>query len=199
VGRVLGLVRNSLSDLPAAARESAGRVLAAEDEIFARFEWLKTQPIDAQRIRIHGNLHLERVLFTGRDYVLLGVGPNRRRLSERKRKRSALRDVASMVRSFQQAAASSLRSLRPEDQARGEPYSWIWARWASASFLRGYLEAAGNAPFVGRRPAVTALLLETELLDQALRDLQFELRRRSPTIAIPLHGILDILRRDADA
>jgi maltose alpha-D-glucosyltransferase/alpha-amylase len=197
VGRVVGLVRQSLGDLPAAAQELAGRVLAAEEEILARFEFLKTQPIDAKRIRIHGNLHLGRVLFTGRDFVFLGQGANRRRLSEGRRKASALRDIASMVRSFQYAATISLRSLRPEDQRHAEPWSWIWPRWASASFLRGYLDAAGNSPFVGRDPAVTAVLLETALLAQALRDVQFELRRRSATITIPLNGLLDILRRDA--
>jgi hypothetical protein len=51
-------------------------------------------------------LHLDRVLFTGKDFVLLGPGAtHRRRLAERKRKATALRDVASMIRSFGYAAA----------------------------------------------------------------------------------------------
>jgi maltose alpha-D-glucosyltransferase/alpha-amylase len=195
VGRVLGLLRQSYDDLPASAREAAGRVLAAEEEILARFEPLKTLTIAAKQIRIHGDLHLARVLFTGNDFILLGGGAApRRKLSERKRKASALRDVASMVRSFQYAAAIVLRSLRDEDQTRAEPWSWIWTRWASAAFLRGYFETAGNAPFVAGDPAVTAVLLETALLSQALRDLRLELRRRSEPIVIRLHGILDILR-----
>ncbi len=194
MGRVLGSLRHSFDELPASVREPARRVLEAEGEMLSRFEPLKTHPIDAKRIRIHGDLHLGRVLFTGKDYVLLGVGGARRRgPSERKRKASALRDVASVVRSFQYAALTSIGSLRPEDQARAEPWGATWARWASAAFLRGYLGTAGDAPFVSRDPAVTSVLLETALLDQALRDLRSELRSRSETIAIPLYAILDAL------
>ncbi len=196
VGRVLRTLRDSLADLPKSVEEAARCVLAAEDDLIARFEQLKTRPIDAKRIRIHGNLHLGRILFTGKDFILLPAGTHRRRLSERKRKASAFRDIASVVRSFRYAAAKSVQSLRVEDQPLAELWSSIWAVAASASFLRGYLEAAGEAPFLSRDSVTMNLLLESALLDQALRDLQYELRRRSATIAIPLHSILDILRPD---
>jgi maltose alpha-D-glucosyltransferase / alpha-amylase len=149
-GQTLSALRRSLGELPTPERVAAGRVLAAEAEILSRFEPLK-QTIDAKRIRIHGDLHLDRVLFTGKDFVLLGPGAaHRRRLAERKRKATALRDVASMIRSFEYAAAIALEPLRPEDHARAEPWSRIWARWASAAFLRGYLQTAGKAPFLAQ-------------------------------------------------
>lgn len=195
LGRVFTLLRDSVADLSPPARETAVRVISLEKDILARFELLKTRPIDAKRIRIHGNLYLKRMLFTGKDFVLLGTGAPRRTLSERRRKASAFRDVASIMRSFQYAAADSLQSLRHEDQARAEPWGRVWARWASAAFLQGYLETARSAPFLSHDPALTALLLETALLDQALRDLQYELRRHSAMVSIPLSCILDILNK----
>ncbi|HLH32809.1 MAG TPA: alpha-glucosidase C-terminal domain-containing protein, partial [Terriglobia bacterium] len=197
LGRAFGLLRDSLNDLSLPTRETAARVLALESDILERFESLRTQPIDAKRIRIHGNLHLGRALFTGKDFVLLGAGAYRRRLSERKRKASAFRDVASIVRSYRYAAALSLQSLRMEDQSRAEPWGRLWSRWMAASFVRSYLETAGHAPFISQNPAITTSLLETALLDQALRDLQYELRRHSARVVIPLCGIVDILYKDS--
>ena len=105
------------------------------------------------QIRGHGDLHLNRMLFTGKDFVIIGLGGGReRRLSERRRKRGALRDVAGIVRSFHYAAATSLLGLRPEDQARAEPWGWIRESWASAAFLRGYLDTAKDAVFVPNDP-----------------------------------------------
>src|SRR4029078_4691105 len=75
---------------------------------------------NAAKIRIHGDYHLRQLLFTGKDFGILGVGGEPAApLSERKLKRSALRDVAGMMRSFQYAAYSALwqPAMRPEDVA----------------------------------------------------------------------------------
>ena len=195
VGRVFDVLRRLLADLPTETRTLAEQVLAAEAELVACFEPLRTTEIDAKRIRIHGDLHLGRVLFTGRDFVVLISGGHRRDvdLRQRARKASALRDVASLIRSFHDVAADALGALRPEDQARAKPWSPSWARWTSASFLRGYLDAAGDAPFLSRDPAVTTLLLESALIERVLQDAWLALRSDGPTISVALHGILDVL------
>jgi maltose alpha-D-glucosyltransferase / alpha-amylase len=194
VGRVLASMRRGLGDLPPSTRAAAEQVVAAEDAILARFEPLLTQRIDAKQIRYHGDLHLGRALFTGKDFVILDVGGARdRRLSERRRKASAFRDVAGMLRSFHYATTTTLIELRPEDQARAEPWGWLWQTWASAAFLRGYLETANDAPFIPKSPAMIAVLLETSTLEKAFAQLRTELRRRPEMAWIPLQGILRMI------
>ncbi len=195
VGRVLALLRRTESDLPESARPAAAELIAAEDAILARFEPLLTQRIDAAQIRHHGDLHLRRVLFTGKDFVILDVGGARdRRLSARRRKGGAFRDVASMVLSFHYAAATALHTLRPEDQVRAEAWGSIWEQNAAAAFLRGYLEVANGAPFLPKSETTRSILLETALLEKAFAELNIVLRDRPEKAWIPMQAILRLLR-----
>ena len=190
IGRVLVSLRRSLVDLPPEAQDLGAHVLAAEDVILAQFEPLLTHRIDARQIRIHGDLHLGRVLFTGKDFVITSIGGGReRRLSARRRKAGALRDVASMIRSFDYAAATSLRALRPEDHERAAPWSWIWQRWAAAAFLRGYLEAAQSSVFLPRDAYMLSVLIETAIFEKAFAELRNELKSRPDMVVVPLSAI----------
>ena len=69
------------------------------------------------------------------------------------------------------------------------------ARNATTKMAGAVIVAAAIAiEIVAKDPATNAALLETALLDQALRDLQYGLRRHSVRVVIPLRSILEILR-----
>src|SRR5205823_3623057 len=109
---------------------------------------LLRRKINASRIRIHGDYHLGQVLNTGKDFIIIDFeGEPARPLSERKMKRSALRDVAGMLRSFHYAAYSGLLqqpSVRSEDVKLLEPWAENWAQFIGRIFLNAYLETAAG-------------------------------------------------------
>jgi maltokinase len=109
-----------------------------------------------------------------------------RPLAERRRKRSPLRDVASMLRSFAFAAAAS--SL-----LRGDAPPPDWEERVRADFLAGYfsqVEPAGLIP--GGRGANEKLLAIFEL-ERALIELRHELDHRPEWVPIPVAAIERLL------
>jgi maltose alpha-D-glucosyltransferase / alpha-amylase len=194
--RAFGLLQKKLPDLPEAFREEAAQVLAAEQQILAHEQRLLNQHAPASKIRIHGDYHLGQVLNTGKDFVILDFeGEPARPLSERKLKRSALRDVAGMMRSFQYAAYSALwqPAMRVEDRPFLERWADLWYRQMSAIFLESYLEATAGAVFLPQQESTLQVFLEAYLLDKAVYEVGYELNHRPDWVVIPIRGIKHLL------
>lgn len=196
--RAFELLRKKLDDLPVSFRSEAEEVLQAEPLILAQERRLLEQRSAAHKIRIHGDFHLGQALYTGRDFIFLDFeGEPARPLGERKLKRSALRDVAGMMRSFQYAAYNALwrRSLRREDVPFLEKWADIWYRESSSAFLQNYLTTAADALFVPRSEPDLRIALEAYLLDKAVYEVGYELNHRPDWVVIPVRGIKHILAR----
>ncbi|PYL76447.1 MAG: maltose alpha-D-glucosyltransferase [Verrucomicrobia bacterium] len=195
--RAFELLRKKLDDLPDAFRAEAEEVLAAEKQILAQERRLLEQRSAAHKIRIHGDFHLGQALHTGRDFIFLDFeGEPARPLGERKLKRSALRDVAGMMRSFQYAAYSALwqPAMRQEDVPFLEKWADVWYREMSSTFLQSYLAATPDALFIPRNEADLRIALEAYLLDKAVYEIGYELNHRPDWVVIPIRGIKHILK-----
>ena len=186
------LLRRRLSTLPEPLREEARGVVALEDALLRQARAVMDRKIPMSRLRVHGDYHLGQVLFTGKDFTIVDLeGEPSRSLSERRYKRSPLRDLAGMIRSFEYAAAYSVRHgpMRNEDVPALLPWAGLWQRWASASFLRGYFDAAGDAPYLPKGQDAFAAMLDFYLLDKSIYELRYELNNRPEWVGIPLEGI----------
>jgi len=195
--RAFTLLEKKLPDLPEAFREEAKQVLAAENQILAEEKRILDRSSGAAKIRIHGDYHLGQVLYTGKDFVILDFeGEPARALGERKLKRSALRDVAGMMRSFQYAAYSALwqPAMRTEDVPFLERWADLWYRQMSSVFLQRYLQTTVGAIFVPQNEEDLQVLLEAYLLDKAVYEIGYELNHRPDWVVIPIRGIKHILR-----
>lgn len=176
---------------------------ALQGEILQRFRKLIDTRINGIRIRTHGDFHLGQVLYTGKDFIITDFeGEPLHPLSERRLKRSPLRDVAGMVRSFHYAAYAPLIKnesgvvVRDEDRASLERWAAGWYAWVSSSFLAGYFSAIAPA-LLPESTAELEALLDAYLLEKAIYELGYELNNRPDWVQIPMHGLLELLGKQS--
>jgi trehalose synthase-fused probable maltokinase len=140
-------------------------------------------------IRHHGDYHLGQVLWADGDWVVIDFeGEPARGLTERRRKRSPLRDVAGMLRSFAYAASASEleRGVKPPED---------WEQRARADFLGGYLDEV-DPGIIPSGQAFDRLLALFEL-EKAVYELRYELDNRPDWVRIPVAGIARLLEGPA--
>ena len=194
---VFAALRRRAPTLPREARREAEAVLERQASIRRRFRGILDRRITAVRTRHHGDYHLGQVLWTGRDFVIIDFeGEPARPLAARRLKRSPLRDVAGMIRSFHYAAFQGRENHRARGGAGEEAVlaaaASLWYPWVSSSFLRSYLRSAGEAPFVPRAREERERLLTAYLLEKAVYELGYELNNRPPWVRLPLQGIAQL-------
>ena len=194
---VVGLLRKNLKNLPDSLREKANEILGSEKQIIEHFKVVFKKKISAMKIRTHGDYHLGQVLYTGNDFVIIDFeGEPARPLSERRLKRSPLRDVAGMIRSFHYAVYNSLFKqipFKPEEIERLEPWALLWYKYIAGVFLGSYLVTAGDAPFIPKDREELNIMLRAYLLEKAIYELGYELNNRPDWTIIPIKGIKDLI------
>ncbi|HSU89603.1 MAG TPA: putative maltokinase, partial [Terriglobia bacterium] len=200
-GQMFQLLKKNLNTLRGAVLDEALKVLDLQGEVLNRFRLILSRKISARRTRIHGDFHLGQVLYTGKDYVIIDFeGEPARPLTERRIKKTPIRDVAGMLRSFHYAAYTSLfghlgsANVRPEDLAAVEPWARLWNVWVSSTYLDSYLEHAAAGGFLPANREDLNILLTVYLFDKALYELGYELNNRPDWVRIPLTGILQLLQ-----
>ena len=199
--RVFGQLREARARVPATVRPLIEQLLPQEPEVDRRFRRLLERRFTGQRIRIHGDYHLGQVLWTGKDFVIIDLeGEPIRSVSERQLRRSALRDVAGMLRSFDYAARAALEEIpiahtpAAGGAAELQPLADLWVAGCSAEFLRGYRGSPVAADFLPKDPAEFRALLEAYLLEKGLYEVEYELTNRPGWLAVPLRGLAHLLQ-----
>ena len=178
--------------LPEALAPLAAEVLEQRGAIFKRLGGVRGRPLEAKRVRIHGNYHLGQLLLTDEGWQIIDLeGEPSRPLSERRIKSCALVDVASMLRSLSYAGKAALKE-KESGEALGSHVK-LWTFWAGASFLAAYLEGVRGANFLPEDEEELATLLEVFVLQRALYELDYELNNRPDWVGVPLEGILEAL------
>jgi trehalose synthase-fused probable maltokinase len=137
-------------------------------------------------IRVHGDYHLGQTLHTPRGWVIIDFeGEPARPLPERRQKRSPLRDVAGMLRSFAYVT-SAIEILRGQQAPEG------YEQRMREQFLTAYFAAIDPSLMPSGEAAITNLLSIFEL-EKAIYELRYELDNRPDWISIPVAGIARLL------
>ncbi len=137
-------------------------------------------------IRTHGDYHLGQTLCTPQRWIIIDFeGEPARPLPERRLKRSALRDVASMLRSFAYVT-SAVEILK------GHAAPPDFELDARERFLAQYFATIDPSLLPPGETAISNLLSIYEL-EKAIYELQYELNNRPDWVAIPVAGIRRLL------
>jgi maltose alpha-D-glucosyltransferase/alpha-amylase len=197
IKRTLQRLERDLPCLPAVLVAEAELVIKESRNLLEKLKEFRDTPIKGLKTRVHGDLQLHHVLFTGKDFQLVDFeGKADKPLSARRLKRSPFRDVADMLRSIHYAAYTALldaTQLRPEDRDALAPFSELWNVLTSATFLRGYVDVAADAPFMPQSDAHLEIMLTTFRMEKACAVLDQCLRTSRGQPIIPLRALKALL------
>jgi maltose alpha-D-glucosyltransferase/alpha-amylase len=186
--------RSSLDERPA---QAAQNLLVNAELLLARIRELCSGPLAGSKLRHHGNLHLGKVLLVADDFLITGFeGDAALPLEERRSKDSPLRDVATVLRSFDYARASALERVgmgRPDLREPLVPALDDWLRQTTEFFLKGYRRAAVESSCVPADDAAFASLITLFQIQCALHELRRELDRRPSWIEVPIRSLLSLV------
>jgi maltose alpha-D-glucosyltransferase / alpha-amylase len=175
------------------------RVLAdltqRRDHIMRLLSDLLASGLGSPRTRIHGDLHLGQVLVCSNDVAIIDFeGEPIKPLDERRAKRSPMRDVAGMVRSFDYAASIIERERRlaagAPGQARAHELLCAFRAIAEERFLEAYGEGRGRALDERERR-----VLEAFAIQKAAYEIVYESANRPDWVDIPLRGLAERIAR----
>jgi maltokinase len=169
-----------LSEVPDLAPEEAS--------VRAAFDELRGLTGEVTVHQIHGDLHLGQVLRTTSGWLLIDFeGEPGTTPAQRSVPRSPLRDVASMLRSFDYAAfhllpGSDDGTYDGNDDRQRAARATEWSDRNRSAFCAGYAE-------VGVDPREQTVLLRALELDKAVYEIRYEHHNRPDWAAIPLAAI----------
>jgi trehalose synthase-fused probable maltokinase len=197
----LALLQERMELLSRVGQAKARRLFDLKPVLERTFNAFRDLESPILRIRCHGDYHLGQLLCTGTDFKIIDFeGEPARSLAERRMKHPALVDVAGMVRSFYYAPFAFLVGKRAgttvaSQETPQESPTWarFWSDWASAAFLKAYLDIAAGTRFWPRNDADVRLLFDAYLVEKATYELGYELNNRPDWVEIPLHSLVETL------
>jgi maltose alpha-D-glucosyltransferase/alpha-amylase len=179
-------------------RHLVAQLASRRDEVLEMLAKLLQRGAGSLRTRIHGDLHLGQVLLCGNDVCIIDFeGEPLRPLKERRAKRSPMRDVAGVVRSFDYAAGMIERERTLAASAPGQLHaSELLATFriqAEEVFLEAYGKGRGRPLDDAERDVIRAFAIE-----KAAYEIVYETNSRPDWVDIPLRGLANLLQQGAE-
>ncbi|MHB8253220.1 MAG: maltose alpha-D-glucosyltransferase [Acidiferrobacter sp.] len=196
------MLSRRLSSLAEDAQADGHAVLAVKDQFMAKAGVSTGVIAQGLKTRYHGDYHLGQVLLQKNDFTITDFeGEPGRPLAARRQKHTPLRDVASMIRSFNYAMYTALDHVamgQEEHVATLSPHARAWEGAVARAFLESYAtetQGAGLWEDFGRAQEWVRLFL----LEKACYELRYEMDNRPQNVSIPLRGLLQYLELELTA
>jgi maltose alpha-D-glucosyltransferase/alpha-amylase len=194
----LTALQQRLPNLPEGVRARADQLISIRERLFSHIRELTAEPINGLRTRVHGNLHLAKILLVADDFLLTGFeGDMTVALAERRQKDSPLHDVASVLISFRYARSAALEHAiahRPDLRERLEPELAQWLLLTTQAFLKGYRRGVVESGVLPTDEASVQRLLKLFMIIRSVHALHMELDRRPEMVYAAIDALSEQLR-----
>lgn len=178
--------------------DEIGALLASESVIVELLSVLTRNKIRSLKIRIHGDYHLSQLLHVGTQFVIKGFeGDPDMPLSERRLKRSPLRDLAAMMHSFYFAANSAMHTklhLHKKKIKELEPWAELWFTSMSSVFVDTYTKHVAGTSLVPDTFEQLHATLKPYLIERSVDALEASIHEHPDQIRLNLKTIDTFLR-----
>ncbi|QIF04871.1 maltose alpha-D-glucosyltransferase [Roseimicrobium sp. ORNL1] len=196
-GRVLRKMQMCCNELPEHVQGDAKFIINSKEKLLNALSQFLEYKISALKTRTHGDYHLGQVLNTGKEFVVIDFeGEPSLSMGERRLKRSPLRDVAGMLRSFDYAASTALKQEREDDARFLASHARTWVEYVSNEFLRCYFKTAGGAAFLPPEEKDTRLMLRMYMIEKAVYEIGYEISYRPSFVDVPMGAVRRMLEEE---
>jgi maltose alpha-D-glucosyltransferase / alpha-amylase len=183
------LINYNLNDFDEPVLGMLKDILQTEEKIIAFIRKLLDHRISSFKIRIHGNLHLSNILFTGKDFLFTNFeGKTSIPPSERRLKRSPLRDIASVINSLYFVVHTALDKFSAGRAVQVENIEYHALQWwicMSNNYLDSYLNAVKEEHFIPAESDEINYLLRIYIIDKLMSEMNSMLRKDPANLHIP--------------
>ena len=204
VERALELLAGRRGEMERKQAAAVDQLLGRREQLIAQVQRLAKQCGGGLRIRVHGDLHLGQVLVVKDDaYFIDFEGEPARPLEQRRSKLSPFKDVAGVLRSFEYAAAMTMRNAQISDSSevaelarRNTAEAYLQS--ARQLFLEAYREATADLQHAwsDAQGADAALALFT--LEKTAYEVAYEAENRPAWLSVPLQGLMALAQQLSD-
>jgi maltose alpha-D-glucosyltransferase / alpha-amylase len=194
IKRTSNLVRRHMQDLGDEQKHRLNGLIENEQHIFEYIRGiLEQEKLSAKKTRIHGNYKLDKLVFTGKDFIITDFeGEVEFPLSVRRLKYSPLKDVASMLSSFHYAVHIGYfhrKEFSPVNNNFLKPLMDKWYAVVSETYLRGYTQAARNSGMIPEDEKKIHQLLDLFIIEKAFREIRQFMLHEPDSLSIPVNAL----------
>lgn len=196
IDRSFSLLGMQMASLPPHTQAMARSICEQQERFLNAAQMIFIEPIMGMKIRFHGDFHLGQVLLCQNDFVIIDFeGEPSRSLAARKEKNTPLRDIASMLRSFNYVGYTALSRVTA---AQPSTYDVLalrmrgWEKSATQTFLESYKRTVGIERGL-YDPDTFESILRLLTLEKGLYELRYEIENRPHWVHVPLLGLMQWL------
>ncbi len=189
--QALAQVKDTLSP---EVQKQAQQLNASKGEMIDIFKQVTLHRINALKIRTHGDFTLQRIILSNDAYVLADIaGEYEKAFSEKRLRKSPLRDVASILHSLQYAGYSQMLSESAHsskiDVVQKVSHWYCLIAW---HFLTAYLSQPSDdkLSFLPENHNDIKVLLKAYLLERSLTELIHDCHQHPERVEVSLNILL---------